>query len=115
MRRHLIAVVAAGLFACLGGSLACQEKPREGVDPARLKEWQEVRRKMYQIEKKVAAEDAELKQIAEQMQALMKKRQERMETLLKNNTEYQQLKKREAELNPSPEGPAAGGPKPEVR
>ena len=95
MKKWMLLLLAVMLVA---GWAFCQEKP----DPAKMREYREVKMKMMGIEKKTAAEDAELKQIAQQMKELEMKRRARLETLLAGNQEYQELKKKEAELRPKP-------------
>ncbi|MCM8768163.1 MAG: hypothetical protein NC911_00535 [Candidatus Omnitrophica bacterium] len=104
MRKWILVGLTVALLA---GWAFCQEKP----DPAKWQEYREVKMKMIEIEKKVMGEDTELKQIAQQMKELEMKRKARLETLLSGNQEYQELKKKEAELRPQP--PAKPMPKPE--
>ncbi|HOJ41128.1 MAG TPA: hypothetical protein PKX93_01700 [bacterium] len=111
MKKLMLVVLAVVLVAGWAGYVFSQEKP----DAAKMQEYREIKMKMMAIERKAMAEDTELKQIAQQMKELEMKRKARLETVLAGNQEYQELKKKEEELRPTPTAPPKPAEKPEVK
>ena len=110
MRKAVMLTMAVALMLGFTGRLLAQDRPG-GPDPAKMKELAEVRTKIMQIERKASADDPELKDIMQQMQDIQKKRQERLDAVLKDNADYQELKKKLAELQPPrPERPDRPAP-----
>ncbi|MGB9642010.1 MAG: hypothetical protein ACP5JO_07205 [Candidatus Ratteibacteria bacterium] len=64
----------------------------------RLKEFLEIQKKMFDIERTVIQQDQELKQLAEQIKSLQAELRNRIEEKLKDNQDYQALKQRRDQI-----------------
>ncbi len=92
MKKMLMAGLVLTLIAA-GTLFAEAPQDQEGARE-RLRNALRIRQEMREIEKTAIDNDAELKAITEDIRKLHQKMQEKLETKLKNNTEYQEKKKK---------------------
>ncbi|MCM8814485.1 MAG: hypothetical protein NC931_00650 [Candidatus Omnitrophica bacterium] len=64
----------------------------------KVKELLEIQKKMFDIERNVIQQDQELKQLVEQIRQLQQQLREKIEERLKDNEEYQTMKKRREQI-----------------